>query len=198
MARARSGLATIAREPGRRQRDALLAIERVDRLDRAVTDDRRRSTDRDARARAAPCRARRRKARSSGRPPRCRATRRRIAAIQLALRPPAIDRQAEGRFGDEDMAAQRLEGGGDAVILELVVARSDPDLAALLDPDLRRAEHMAGGVKRHADAVATSASPHTRPSRSRRRRGACAGSARCRDGRHRDRSPGGRGRCARG
>ena len=44
----------------------------------------------------------------------------------LGLRAPAIDRQAEGRLGDEGVTAQRLEGGRHAIALELVIARGDP------------------------------------------------------------------------
>ena len=42
----------------------------------------------------------------------------------------------------------------DAVILELVVARGDPDLAPMSDPDLRRAQHVPCRMKRDLDAVA--------------------------------------------
>src|SRR5690606_41492062 len=53
-------------------------------------------------------------------------------AEHFALRGPAIDRQAEGRFSDEGMAAHGLEGGAGAVWLDLVVAGSYPDLTAIL------------------------------------------------------------------
>ena len=73
--------------------------------------------------------------------------------VILRLRAPAVDRQAEGRFGDEDVAALRLERGRDAVVLELVVAGGDPDLAAVRDPDLRRAQNVSGRMERDLDAV---------------------------------------------
>ena len=46
------------------------------------------------------------------------------------------------------------KAGDDAVGLGLVIARRDPDLAALRHADLRRAQHMAGRVERDLDAVA--------------------------------------------
>ena len=66
-----------------------------------------------------------------------------------------VDRQAEGRFRDEDVAALRLERGCDTVVLELVVARGDPDLAAVDEADLCRAQHMPRGMERYLDAVAS-------------------------------------------
>ncbi len=71
----------------------------------------------------------------------------------LRLGPPAVDRQAEGRFRDEDVAALRLERRRDAVVLELVVAGGDPDLAAMGHADLRRAEHVSRRMERNLDAV---------------------------------------------
>ena len=65
----------------------------------------------------------------------------------------AEDRQAEGRLGDEDVAADRLEGQAGGVGLALVVARGDDARAVMLDADLRRAEHMAGRVEGDGDAV---------------------------------------------
>ena len=52
-------------------------------------------------------------------------------------------------------ASQRYgsKGAQTPSALQLVVARGDPDLAAMLDPDLRRAQHMAGGMKGDADAA---------------------------------------------
>ena len=69
------------------------------------------------------------------------------------LRAPVVDRQAEGRFGDEDMRPNRLERGDDAVGLELVVAGHDPYFSVPRHPHLRRAEHVAGRVERDLDAV---------------------------------------------
>ena len=72
------------------------------------------------------------------------------------LRPPAVDRQAEGRFGDEDSRSAPARTARRSGCLarvarpRLVVARRDPDLAAVLEPHLRRAEHMAGRVQRGA------------------------------------------------
>lgn len=71
----------------------------------------------------------------------------------LRLGLPAVDRQTEGRLGDEGMATHRLEGITGAIRLDLVVARSDPDFAAVLEAHLGRAQHVAGGVKTQGDAV---------------------------------------------
>ena len=60
---------------------------------------------------------------------------------------PAEDRQAEGGFGDEGMAAQGLEGRAGGVGREFVVARDHPDFAVAFDADLRRAEDVAGGME---------------------------------------------------
>ena len=72
----------------------------------------------------------------------------------LGLRAPAVDRQAEGGFGDETVAALRLERAAGGVALAAagaeVVARSHPDLAAMFDAHLRRTEHMPCRVQ--ADA----------------------------------------------
>ena len=72
----------------------------------------------------------------------------------VGLRAPAVDRQAEGRLGDEGVTAERLEGGRNAVALELVVARGDPCLAVQGHANLRRAEHVARRMKRKLDPVA--------------------------------------------
>lgn len=66
---------------------------------------------------------------------------------------PAVDRQAEGAFGDEGPAAQRLESGARRVRVQLVVPRHHPHLAATLDADLGATEHMARRVKRQPDAI---------------------------------------------
>ena len=79
---------------------------------------------------------------------------------QLGLRLPPVDRQAEGRFGDEAVAAHRLERRAGLVVLarvgaaagDVVVARGDPDAAFVLEPDLRRAEHVAGGMQTQSNA----------------------------------------------
>ena len=72
---------------------------------------------------------------------------------QFGLRGPAVDRQAKRRFGDEGIAAHRLEGRAGAVVFELVVARRHPDPAAMLEPHLGRTEHMAGRVQRQPHAM---------------------------------------------
>ena len=138
---------------GRRQGDACLAIERVDRLDRAVTDDR---SERWVDMGDEPLRLAERIGEDNAgapsgdvlAPPRV------DGGENVRLRAPAVDRQAEGRFGDEGVAAQRLEGWRNAVALELVVARGDPCLALRRHPNLRRAEHVARRMKRKLDSVA--------------------------------------------
>lgn len=55
----------------------------------------------------------------------------------LRLWLPAIDRQAEGRFGDKRVAAHRFEWGAGAIRLDLVIARCDPDFAAVFQAHLR-------------------------------------------------------------
>jgi hypothetical protein len=71
----------------------------------------------------------------------------------LALRRPLVDRQAEGRFGDEGVAGHRLERCARRVGLHLVVAGHDPHLAAMLQAYLRRAEDVAGGMQGDPHAV---------------------------------------------
>src|SRR5260221_385882 len=58
-------------------------------------------------------------------------------------------RQPEGRLGDEDIAALRLEGRAGRVGPALVVAGDDDAAPAILEHDLRAAEHMTG--RREAD-----------------------------------------------
>ena len=74
----------------------------------------------------------------------------------LALRPPAVDRQAKGGLGDEAVAALRLEGRAGAVVVARarneVIARCHPHAPSVLEPHLRRAQHMACGVQRHTHA----------------------------------------------
>ena len=71
----------------------------------------------------------------------------------VRLRLPAINRQAEGRFSDEGIAAHGFERRASAVGFDLVVARGDPDFAAMFQTHLCRAEDMAGGVKTQGDAM---------------------------------------------
>jgi hypothetical protein len=66
---------------------------------------------------------------------------------------PAIDRQAEGRFGDEGVAPHRLERRTRRVVLELVIAGHHAHVAVALDAHLGRSEHVTGGMKRHAHAI---------------------------------------------
>ena len=63
----------------------------------------------------------------------------------------AEDRQAEGRLGDEDVARHRHERRAGRVGPALVIARDDDPLAVMLQHDLRRAEHMAGGDEADVD-----------------------------------------------
>ena len=62
-------------------------------------------------------------------------------------------RQAERRFGDEDVAADELERRAGRIGDVLVVAGGDDAQPVGLDGDLRRAEHMAGGMEGDARAV---------------------------------------------
>jgi hypothetical protein len=144
------------------QVDAGGAVRAVERLDRAVHRDRPdRAVDAGEDALRLAERVAHDQARAAGR---C------IAAPpvvdlgeDLGLRPPAVDRQAERRFGDEAVAAHRLERRARVVVLariggaagDVVVAGDDPDAACVLEPHLRRAEDVAGGMKAqpHAEVV---------------------------------------------
>ena len=69
---------------------------------------------------------------------------------------PAVDRQAECGLADQHIGLHGLKGRAAGVGAPLVVAAHQPALAARLDPDLGRPQHMAGGMERHArvaDAV---------------------------------------------
>ena len=66
---------------------------------------------------------------------------------------PAVDRQAEGRFGDENIAAHRLERRARRIRLRLVVAGNDPHFAAIFKPHLRRPEYVPGRMQRNLDAI---------------------------------------------
>ncbi len=61
--------------------------------------------------------------------------------------------EAEGRFGDEQIAFDQLEGLGGAVGEALVVAGDDDALAAVFHQHLGGAEDVAGGMERDGDAV---------------------------------------------
>jgi hypothetical protein len=80
-----------------------------------------------------------------------------MSAMMSAGSRPAVDRQAEGRFGHERVRAHRLERGTRGIGGELVVTRHDPCFAAMLDAHLRRSEHVAGGVQRNRHAVSRDA-----------------------------------------
>ena len=72
--------------------------------------------------------------------------------VDLAARVGMAEyRQAERRLGDEDVARHRLERRTGRVLAPLVVARHDDPLARMLEHDLRRAEHMAGGDEADVD-----------------------------------------------
>lgn len=71
----------------------------------------------------------------------------------LGLRPPVVDRQPEGGFGDEGIASHRLERRAGAVRLDLVVAGHDPHFAAVFQPHLRGAQHVTRRVEAQPDAV---------------------------------------------
>ena len=62
-------------------------------------------------------------------------------------------RQREGRLGDEDVAGDEFERRAGRIGDVLVVAGGDHAKPVRRDRDLRRAEHMAGGVERDGDAV---------------------------------------------
>ncbi len=65
----------------------------------------------------------------------------------------AEHRQAERRLGDEQVASHRLERRAGGIGDVLVVARRDRAQAFGLDRDLRRAEHVAGGMQRDTHAA---------------------------------------------
>ena len=65
----------------------------------------------------------------------------------------AEDRQSEGRLGDEEIAVARLEGRAGRVRPALVVAGDDDPRAAVVEHDLRAAQHVAGGEEAHPDPV---------------------------------------------
>ena len=151
----------VRRETGRRQGHSGFPIERVDRLDRAVTDNRAEGW---VDMRKQPLRLAERisedNACTSGgdilAPPGV------DRSERLGLRSPAVDRQAEGRLGDERMTTERLERGRDPIALELVVARGDPGLALRGHAHLRGTQHVAGGMKRKLDSVARQDLPVSR------------------------------------
>ena len=133
-----------------RQGDARIAVGAVDRLDRPVHDDR---ADARLHARQEALRLAEAVGHQQARPPRLG-----IGAppgIDLGehrlLGLPAVDRQAERGFGDEAIAADRLEGIAGRVRLDPVVARDDPHAPGMLDAHLGRSEDMPGRVERNGD-----------------------------------------------
>ena len=74
-------------------------------------------------------------------------------AEDVPLGRPPVDGEAEGGLGDEGVAADRLVRGRGGIGIGLVVARDDPDLAAVLEADLGGAEDVSGGMQRDADAA---------------------------------------------
>ena len=63
----------------------------------------------------------------------------------------AEHRQAERRLGDEDVARHHHERRAGRVGAALVIARHHHPLAAIVDHDLRRSQHMAGGDEADVD-----------------------------------------------
>src|SRR4051795_8577218 len=61
--------------------------------------------------------------------------------------------QSKRRLGDEGIALDQLEWRAGWVRYILVVAGCDDARAVRADADLRRAEHVAGGMKRDLDAA---------------------------------------------
>ena len=136
----------------RRQRHTRGAVDRVQRLDRAMNHDR---ADRRIDAMQDTLRLAERIAQQHRRAARVGISSPPVVdlGVQLLLRRPAIDRQAEGRFGDESVARHWLERRAGAVGLRLVIARRDPDPASVLKPDLRGAQYMARRMQRQFHAV---------------------------------------------
>src|SRR5205085_8731537 len=65
----------------------------------------------------------------------------------------AEDRQSEGGLRDEEIAVAWLEGRASRVCPALVVAGDDDPRAAVVEHDLRAAQHVAGGEEPHPDPV---------------------------------------------
>ena len=63
----------------------------------------------------------------------------------------AKHRKAECRLGDEDIAWHDLEWFAGRIGRILVIARCDDSSRAVIDRDLRRAQHMACRMKGHID-----------------------------------------------
>src|ERR1700726_860162 len=65
----------------------------------------------------------------------------------------AEDRQSEGSLRDEEIAVARLEGRASRVRPALVVAGDDDPRAAVVEHDLRAAQHVTGGDEAYRDPV---------------------------------------------
>lgn len=65
-------------------------------------------------------------------------------------RRPAVNRQAEGRLGDEDVAGHGFERDAGRIGIAFVVAGDDSYQVATFDAQLCRAEHVAGRMQRQA------------------------------------------------
>src|SRR5205085_2722338 len=66
---------------------------------------------------------------------------------------PAVNREAEGRFGDERVTANRFDRRAREVRFELVVTGDDADLAAAFDAHLGRPEDVPRRVERDGNAA---------------------------------------------
>ena len=71
----------------------------------------------------------------------------------IGLGCPSKNGKSEGAFGDEVVAFHGFEWGGDAVIVEFIVPRNDPNFALMLESDLRGTGYVSGGMKGNVDAV---------------------------------------------
>ena len=71
----------------------------------------------------------------------------------LRLGLPAVNRQAEGGFGDKGVATHRFEGRAGTIGFDLVVAGRHPDLALVFQAYLGRAQYMPGGMETQSHAV---------------------------------------------
>src|SRR5436305_2540686 len=65
----------------------------------------------------------------------------------------AEDRQSEGGLRDEEIAVAWLKGRAGRVRSTLVVAGDDDPRAAVVEHDLRAAQHVAGGEEAHPDPI---------------------------------------------
>ena len=68
---------------------------------------------------------------------------------QLGSGLPAVNRHAEGRFGDQHVAGHRFERCAARVVVAFVIPAHHPDLPLRLQTDLSGSEHMPGTVEGH-------------------------------------------------